>query len=583
VRGSRHIRWSALAAALLSTLLATGSAGADDDVAAGLLHPLQAHRRATEQALAQRADADAILLKLVEAPDTRLRAAAWRVVTSTTRHAFAAQALAALADPSPAVGVEAARALLAITAAEHAPTEPRIPAGTLERGGRLALAHALEEMLETAPATELPKIAFKLGEGVVPSLREIAASPHARFGARRIATRLLGRIGGEEAREALVDLVMPWWDDLTVDVLRALCEIGFDEYAARVYWTLRGGSETELPTSWRDFLRPRFRERVSIVFRCIVRSPPPADAESLRDHLRYMIRRRQFTNNPSQLVEMVRALLALGEPTDYDLVLVLKAACTKRNRKHPRAAEMGYALALVSRYREREALQDEARRLLEERDLLDPTRAWQTSLPETVEAWARYFVYQGADGDASDDDVTHADICGMATRLIVGDGEVPTYASRRLGAMLWNEMRSRAKPPRDLVLELLANDDAWVQRYALRWLDRVEDAEATAAVAAGLASPDIDTVVAAAETGRVEPEPAVLVRLLELSVEGHRSQRTRSWRLLHGRVPKSAGDELTQPEGLDERLRSAALLRTALGLTKKVEAVSAGLRNPAGR
>ncbi len=561
-----------LAGALL--LLAGGPAQADDDVTAGLLHPLEAHRRAAEQALAERDDAGPILETLIAAENPRLRATGWRVIAKREAARFTARAIESLSDPSASVGVEAGRALLKILASETHYTAPRVPSGELDTAARTALAHGLAEVLEDAPATELPTVVYRVGDGVLPCLHEIAGGAHFRTGARRSALELIARIGGEAAREALVDLVEPDWDELTPDVLRALTEVGFGAYGDHLYWTLRGGSDTELPISWRDFLRMRFRER-GIVLRCIVHAPP-RDAGGLRDHLRALIERRRY--HPSRLVEIVRALLALGPPTDDDLVMIVEAVGSTRSRRHPRSAEMGYALAALLPFKDRVALQDTARSLLERRDLLDESRFWQTSLPETVEAWCQFYIHGTAD------EPTARDVCDMATHLIRGDGEVPTYASRRLGVRLWSAMAKHAQPSRGLVTSLLRDDDSWVQRHALRWLDRVEPDEASAAVSNGLRATEIDSVLAAAETDVVPLSAAVQSRLLALSVEGHRWQRARAWRVLRSCVADAGDDAVsaTAPVTLDERLRAAAELYVALDLAL-LEASDEGLRKPAGR
>jgi hypothetical protein len=559
---ARHgCAWARVGVALLCACALGGAvASAEDggdaarDLRAAARSPLASERYAAERRLVERgADALQLVRTWVRDPDPRLRAVGWRVLAVTGTANDLRAALRALSDSQPQVGHAAAEAVVALASALPVPDEPWLPRDALPAAGIRPLALALGVRLDEVTRDAVPVCLHRLGEGVVPALRHLCRHPRYGESARARALAALARVGGEQARETLAyqwtalpeRRAGPWW--------RALIEVGPGPGLEAAY-----GIAAEFPARARDSYGERvgnwmhWREQEAF-FRFLSTCPPPGEASELRWFVGRFLdprTRRGTPKLPSLVIEIVRALLVLEEPTDLSLFRALYATTQRAyGRSKLRAEEYARILMLLEPYKERPSLRDDLTWLLE-----------QDALPNAVRAWALYL-----HGDAD-----RADLAARATALIQPESGAVTVAQRRAGIELWRRL---GRPPPDLIEALRADYDPFARVTALGWTVQAADdgrlsaEERTTALAMALADADDDVFLAASEHHPGDPGAAARARLMALALEGARAVRGRAWRVL-ARLAGRAAYRLDPPfvaptadAGLDERLRAAAVLR----------------------
>lgn len=539
---------------LLTCALGAASARADErvDAASGVRSPLTSERRAAEQRLI---DGGAPNLALVRPwtgdADVRLRCAAWRVLGAIGQDVDLRRAVLALGDPHPQAGQAAARAAVRLALALPPPDEPWLSSGSLTGRGRTALGLALGEEFEKAAPGHVPTCLYRMGEGVVPALRFLCAHPRFGVGIKARARTALSRVGGHEARRVLSAqgraTDADWWD--------ALVEVGPGPELAQAHAAAaeRMRLHAEQP-SWR-FAWRTWREQQAL-FRFLSHCPPEQDAADVGEYV--SMRLASMTGYrgppmPSLLIELLRAHLVLGEPSDESLEWVIEALEPRRRHPPRRGEEQAAVLMLLEPYARRPAVQAALEDLL-----------LGGGLPHSVEAWALYLL----------DPTRRAKHAENATALIGAQGGAATRAQRRAGLHLWQRI---GHPPPTLVRRLAMDVDPLARTLALTWVvedgaqKRFPQAERDAALGRARDDPDDGVFLTAAEHGHGELEAAHRERLLALAVQGRRTVRGRAWRILARVVgDRSAGadDALEVPAadaGLDARLRAAAGFRRLLG------------------
>lgn len=529
----------------LGTGFACGPAGAGEgeDLEARLLSPVAEVRRQAEDALE---DVEAgVARRLVQgwcaADAPRLRAASCRLRGRLGSAADVAALVRALKAEDVAEGPAATDALLRLARADRLGPGPPLPADLL-LGARATrrLADALHERITAEGSGDLGWL-LRLGEGLVPPLADLLATVPLNDPARGPALGLLGRIGGDAARRAVVQggpeawsADMSAWSDAVVALAPGP---GLEEVGA---W-LDSIVLTSEAAAWQDGRRARpawgrAPGSFSLVLALFAEGPR---RERILEVLRRQVDGRAWWVDAR--LNAARALLSLGEPTSSDLVLIVESAMPPYRRSaragstHDALAEL---LAMVEPWREDEAVRDALR------DLLRPRQ-----LPAVHTTWCRYLL-EGPDAPGLADDAA-----GLVAEL------PPHTARQRLGARLLDEL---GVAPVVALEAALDSHDPWLRGWALGRLMGRGGQEARDAAQQALADADDGVLLVGAESHLVELEPGHLRRLVDKATfASTAAARARAWRAVARHVPAagSASDDGGRPpvgqgdERLDERLR----------------------------
>ncbi len=525
-----------------------------------LRSPVAAERaQAVAEAVGQGGAARTWARAWLKAEDPRLRGGAWAVLAHVGVSADARVARSVLRDPDPTVARRAAEALVRM--AERLPVEgePWLPARSLEEREIRALTWVLATRLEEAPDGNLPSWFLRLGEGVIPCLEHLLTHPRFDTAPRRAAIGALAAIGGDDARQALSDLVPmleakddrglweAWW--------RGLIEVGPGKGLGGAHALVIRFTEFARSTNFRQ-RPPGLRWRSEAYFYRFLATCPPAEGiDAVRGYLDERLERAAEGGRwrlwPSLAPDMVRAHLVIAEPDDERLEWdALAARPPPRHGWRRRQEELGHVLVHLEPYRSRAGLQTGLTLLLEHRDL-----------PRTVRAWALYL--QGE----TEQDVLRT----QAAALIDAGGAAATLAQRRLGARLLDRL---GPPTPKRIRTMLGDLDGWMRAMGLRWSARaVADGrlpaeEHAASLRKARRDADRGVFLLAAELSS-EPIPAAeRERLLAIALSGPRTLRARAWKAIDRDLPGGASpwedpfDPVPGHASLDERLRAAALARS---------------------
>ncbi len=495
-------------------------------------------------------------------PDVRVRVGGWGVLRRLGRPEDLRAAVLATGDLQPAVALAAAHAL--VTLSEQLPLgpDPWIPRGAVGPRAQAPLASALSWALERGPRDGVPAAIHRLGEGSVPSLVALLASPRVDTGGRAASLRALAVIGGEAARQAIGALVSeldderrhPLWTAWWRSVLAVGCGRGLAQAQDLVVRLAEKGANNRnrgpLRTlGWRDRL---------YFFRFVSSCPPGAGVEHLREYLAAVIEdaamtpRRRFY--PTLAAPIIRAYLVLGEPTDEALRAAVLCAQGRAGRGvQRRGEELGEVLALLAPYKARKGVQEGLEELLASR-----------ALPRTVTAWATYLLGK----------TPRAEVVALAASLMDHEEGATTLAERRLGARL---MTALGVPPAERIRATLKDLDEHLRMQALDWVmhavekGSVPALERDRAMRAALLDPNDGVFLVAAERASDDLGPAQRTRLLRLGLSGSLGLRGRAWRVVERRLNRRSSGRaaFTSPGGLaplDRRLEAAATARAVWGL-----------------
>jgi hypothetical protein len=551
-----------------------GGPSAREAMEARLRSPLAAERLEAERSLLARGAPALSWARLwIESEEPRLRGAGWALLACGGDARDLVRARRAMGDPQPAVAAVAAEAVVSLAARLGPPEEAWVPAGTLQAAAIRPLGQALARRLGEVADASVPPVLSRIGEGAVPALRFLATTARFPPSVRDAAVDALAAIGGDAAREALGALAYDegvirreaWW--------RALVEVGSGKGLAPVHTLVSQWAQAALESSAlhrRGEVRgPRgLSWKARTHFYRFLRASPPVDEEG---HVEAFLRARlsgcaspRGWDQPSLIVEIVRAYLVVCDPDDDGLRDALAAARGRPGRASRRREELGEILAALEVYRERAVVQKELRVLLRQDDL-----------PQTVRAWAHYLI--GDEGAA--------EAQARALALLHLEGDAATLAQRRLGARLLD--RGTAVPM--IVLERYAQDlDPWLRTWALSRLVRLRGAlPLQLELRTALSDPHEQVFLLAAETLAAEmlsdrAGAAVRARALELAVGGARRTRPLAWRALARWARARAAEEAAPddasegavgrpwaapPSGapLDLRIQAAAAFRSRMG------------------
>ena len=569
--------WHFTTCALIVVLAAIPALGDDDPVGAAtaeareaLLHPLAHIRARAEKRIAGDGGSQAVVRELQRDRDPRLRAAAWSILVRRPEWCRAAEARAALDDTCPRVRLSAGRALLQrLTSGREAqPPLPGEMSWTPE--GRKAVTHALIERCEHSAADQPIPCLLRAGEGITAALGEGARTRTASIRIRRRLVSALGRIGSVWAGEELLKLLQtPETFPDRAHLFSTLADVRLNpSQRARLFKLLRGPDE-DPKRAFRQMLRKRrWRER-GAMFRALDANATETVRALLLDYMRSSLQDRGPLY-PERAVDATRILVRDAEELSDATVLLMVSRCSPHRRWRGRDEHYGEVLRLLEPVSDRAVFIEALAKMLED-EAEDETEAslFTTSLPISVEAWARYYV-----GEA--DETMRV----LATTLIRGEnGEIPVWEARRAGARIWRRI---GPPPVPLIREFLGDADPILRREGLAWIGELPEDEAASTLETARQDESDGVRLEALRNARLPLTPADGGRLVDLLLRGRRLQRLAACRVLFETWP----DPLTEAAleagdlAIDERLRIAGLLDAHW---KAQTASDAGLPNPKDR
>jgi hypothetical protein len=459
---------------------------------------------------------------LLDARDPALRVGGWRALGQLGEAEDLDAALTALDLADEAEADAAARAAFQMAARLPLRRLPPLTEGTLSRRATRALLAPVADLLRNSTPDEVPTALLRLGGGIVPALVALAEAGDRGYRPRDEAVDALAALGGPDARLALVGVLHdPGGQPEPGRVLRALRHVArgpdlepAQKFAVRMI-VERGGGRGRGGTAIRQ-------EAALFLQAC----PPSAPDAALRKALLAAVSSAGSRNSRvGTAVELARAFLALGNPTDADLAL-LAGLLT------PPSTERTWVAIALEPWRDRPAV----RRALEALD-------GRTDLPPAFDGWVQLILRNGSDAAH----LTEL-ACAAVEAPVSGDGP----DARRLGLLLL--ARLPGEPPAGPVRLGLEDSDAWCRACALAMVERMPETGPVQALAQALtADRDLWVMAAAAELSCVTWDARLCDRLAGALLSGPRDLRAR----IVGLFARRRG--LSVPAGLPESLAGATI------------------------